>query len=79
MHRSPLVRLALAVLLFTGVSACATGGAARTSFLPPSRPAEFSLGALPWGASVDSVIARRSGPLRGTRSPARHWDHSREG
>ena len=57
MHRSPAVRLALAVLLFTGVSACATGGAARTSFLPPSRPAEFSLGALPWGASVDSVTS----------------------
>ena len=49
-------RLALAALLLAGVPGCATGGAS-TSFLPPSRPAEFSLGALPWGASVDSVTS----------------------
>lgn len=50
-------RLALAALLLAGVSGCATGGAGRASFLPPSRPAEFSLGALPWGAPPDSVTS----------------------
>ena len=66
MHRSSLarrpsrVRFALATLMLAGLPACGGAGsygAGRSTFLPPSRPAEFSLGALPWGASVDSVTA----------------------
>ena len=55
----PRRRLALVALILVGMPACATGGGptARTKFLPPSRPAEFSLGALPWGAQVDSVTS----------------------
>jgi hypothetical protein len=68
MHRSSLparpsrVRVALATLLLVAVPACAGAGGAhygagRPSFLPPSRPAEFDLGRLPWGAAGDSVTA----------------------
>jgi hypothetical protein len=68
MHRSSLpvrpsrVRVALATLLLVAAPACAGAGGAhygagRPSFLPPSRPAEFDLGRLPWGAAGDSVTA----------------------
>ena len=50
-------RLALAALLLATAPACATGGRGGASFLPPSRPAEFSLGTIPWGASPDSVTS----------------------
>lgn len=36
------------------VSACATGGHGN-AFVPPSRPAEFSLAGIPWGIAADSV------------------------
>ena len=48
-----LARLAPAALALL-VSACATGGAA---FVPPSRPAEFSLAGVPWNIRPDSVTA----------------------
>jgi len=63
MPRQSPARLALAAaLLLLALPACATGGAGsygagNSTFLPPSRPAEFNLGALPWGASVDSVTS----------------------
>lgn len=37
------------------MSACASGGGA--TFVPPSRPAQFSLAGIPWGISADSVKA----------------------
>ncbi|HET7457988.1 MAG TPA: hypothetical protein VFJ74_10050 [Gemmatimonadaceae bacterium] len=59
--RSSRARLSLAALLLVAASACAGGagsyGAGRSTFLPPSRPAELNLGALPWGASADSATA----------------------
>jgi hypothetical protein len=55
-------RIALAAVLLVAASACAAGGAAHYGagvprFLPPSRPAEFAIGPLPWGASPDSVTS----------------------
>lgn len=47
-------RLAVAALLVVA-SACASGGAA--SFVPPSRPADFSLAGIPWGITADSVTS----------------------
>jgi hypothetical protein len=40
------------IVLF--IAACASGG---SSFLPPSRPAEFSLAGVSWGIPADSVTA----------------------
>ena len=54
----PRVRTRLtvaALLLLAGVAGCTGGGASRTNFLPPSRPAQFSLGGVPWGIAADSV------------------------
>ncbi|MFL5578706.1 MAG: hypothetical protein ACJ79S_22350 [Gemmatimonadaceae bacterium] len=48
--------LALASVLLLGASACATGGGGAT-FLPPSRPAQFSFAGIPWGIPRDSVTA----------------------
>jgi hypothetical protein len=45
----------LAVLSLVILSACASG--ARNTFVPPSRPAQFSLAGIPWGISADSVKA----------------------
>ena len=42
----------IALVLF--IAGCATGG---SSFLPPSRPAEFSLAGVPWEIPADSVTA----------------------
>jgi hypothetical protein len=51
------VRLTIgSLLLLAGAAGCTGGGgASRTSFLPPSRPAQFSLGGVPWGIAADSV------------------------
>jgi hypothetical protein len=46
---------ALVASLALGLSACATGGGA--SFIPPSRPAQFSLAGIPWGIAPDSVTS----------------------
>lgn len=40
--------------LFIVLSACASG---RSTFVPPSRPAEFSMTGIPWGISPDSMEA----------------------
>jgi hypothetical protein len=45
-------RRIFAALILIVISACATAG---NSFLPPSRPAEFSLAGVPWGIAADSV------------------------
>jgi hypothetical protein len=43
----------LVLAVISGVlTACATGGA---SFVPPSRPAQFSMTGIPWGIAGDSV------------------------
>ena len=56
MHSHPVsrARRALLPILLVVMSACATGGA---SFVPPSRPAQFSLAGIAWGISADSVKA----------------------
>lgn len=41
---------------------CASGGSSKPTFVPPSRPAEFSLAGIPWGIAPDSVTAL-IGPL----------------
>lgn len=56
----PAVRMVRAVALVSLVSlvslaGCASGGAA--SFVPPSRPAQFSLAGIAWGIPADSVKA----------------------
>ena len=60
--RRARTRLVLAALLVGATSACSTGGggaaAARgASFLPPSRPAQFSMAGISWGIDPDSVTA----------------------
>jgi hypothetical protein len=54
MHRHVLAvsRACVALGSLVAASACASGGA---SFVPPSRPAEFSLSGIPWGIAPDSV------------------------
>lgn len=42
-------------LLVVALSACASGGGA--TFVPPSRPAQFSLAGIPWGVSAESLKA----------------------
>ncbi len=48
-------RLAIASLTLLSAAACMSAGGAQ--FLPPSRPAEFSLASVPWGVKADSVTA----------------------
>lgn len=65
-------RLAAAVLL-VGTAACASGGA---SFVPPSRPAQFSLAGIPWGIAGDSVtslVERRGYNLNRTDEDGDMW------
>jgi hypothetical protein len=52
--RHSRARSILAVLSLVALSACASGG---VNFVPPSRPAQFSLAGIPWGISADSVKA----------------------
>lgn len=47
-RRSPLF------VVLVGALSCATGG---NTFLPPSRPAEFSLAGVSWGIAPDSVTS----------------------
>ncbi|HZF67161.1 MAG TPA: hypothetical protein VEZ47_03895 [Gemmatirosa sp.] len=62
----PARRLALllavpaALTALTALTACASGtttGRRMPEFLPPSRPAQFSFGGIPWGIRADSVTA----------------------
>lgn len=47
-------RLVAACLAVASLGGCMTG---RTQFLPPTRPAEFSLAGVPWGVRRDSVTS----------------------
>ena len=72
MRHAASVRLAALTLLLAGAAACA-GGA---SFVPPSRPAEFSLAGIPWGISGDSVtslVERRGYNLNRTDDDGDMW------
>jgi hypothetical protein len=48
-------RCAIGAVTFLFATACASGGGA--TFVPPSRPAQFSLSGIPWGVSADSAKA----------------------
>lgn len=49
---------ALAVLgLLVTTIGCASGGGGNDVFVPPARPAEFSLAGIPWGITADSATA----------------------
>ena len=50
-------RLALPSLLLLATACVPSGGGGGASFLPPSRPAEFSLAGVPWGIQADSVTS----------------------
>jgi hypothetical protein len=54
MRHAVSVRLAALALVLAGSAACAGGS---STFLPPSRPADFSLAGIPWGISGDSVTS----------------------
>jgi hypothetical protein len=49
---SAVSRACIALGVLVAAWGCASGGA---SFVPPSRPAEFSLAGIPWGISADSL------------------------
>lgn len=51
-----LSRALTAVAVVVATSACMPSGPAA-SFVPPSRPADFSLADVPWGISADSVAS----------------------
>lgn len=53
---APLAHVVLGLTLAGTVSACAPAARAP-EFLPPSRPAQFSLAGIPWGIRGDSVTA----------------------
>ena len=57
----PARRLAFLLLAVpAALTACASGatsGSRMPEFLPPSRPAQFSFGGIPWGIRGDSVTA----------------------
>lgn len=59
MYRSTHGRIgALAVLgLLVATTGCASSGGGNDVFVPPARPAEFSLAGIPWGISADSTTA----------------------
>ena len=48
------LRVATAGFLLLGASACASRSSS-SSFLPPTRPAQFSLVGVPWGVGADSL------------------------
>lgn len=52
-HSARAFSRACVALSLVAVSACATSHG--NSFVPPSRPAEFSLAGIPWGIAADSV------------------------
>jgi hypothetical protein len=52
-HSARAFSRACVALGLVAVSACATSHG--NSFVPPSRPAEFSLAGIPWGIAADSV------------------------
>ena len=43
--------------LLIAAAGCASGGSRSAAFVPPSRPAEFSLAGIPWGIGADSLTA----------------------
>jgi hypothetical protein len=49
-------RAYVALGLVIAAVGCASGSG-RAAFVPPSRPAEFSLAGIPWGITADSVTA----------------------
>jgi hypothetical protein len=71
--RTPVrARLGVAALLLLA-TACASRG---PSFVPPSRPADFSLAGIPWGISGDSVtslIERRGYNFNRTDNDGDMW------
>lgn len=50
-------RLAVAALVLASAVGCSSGGGRAASFLPPSRPAQFSMAGISWGIGPDSVAA----------------------
>lgn len=53
-----LRRAGLAFLLAISTAGCVPGGRGpQPAFLPPTRPAQFSMQGIPWGVSSDSVKA----------------------
>lgn len=55
-HLFVVSRAHAALALLVATLGCA-GGSSSASFVPPSRPAEFSLSSIPWGIAADSVTA----------------------
>ncbi len=55
-HWFTLTRAHVALALVIATTGCASGSSSA-SFVPPSRPAEFSLSSIPWGIVQDSVTA----------------------
>jgi hypothetical protein len=53
-HLFPVSRAHVALALLVAGIGCA-GGSRTAAFVPPSRPAEFSLAGIPWGIAADSV------------------------
>ena len=60
-HHFAVSRSIVAAGLIIVATGCASGGSGA-SFVPPSRPAEFSLASIPWGIAPDSVTSL-IGPL----------------
>ena len=56
--RSARIRLTAAALLLASTVGCTSAGGGRAAaFLPPSRPAQFSMAGISWGIGPDSVAA----------------------
>lgn len=54
-HLFAVSRACVALGFLVAAMGCASSGGA--AFVPPSRPAEFSLAGIPWGIAADSVTA----------------------
>ena len=61
MHASPLLRSArasvVALLVTLAAGGCAGSRSAAPDFIPPTRPAQFSMVGMPWDVSRDSTTA----------------------
>ena len=54
-HLFAVSRACVALGFLITAIGCASGSSRSAAFVPPSRPAEFSLAGIPWGIAADSV------------------------
>lgn len=57
MLRPNVTRFLCSALLTIGVTGCAASGSSAPQFIPPTRPAQFSMVGVPWNISRDSTTA----------------------